>query len=351
MRDRRKNRRGFLLSWAVGAMLVLLAPAHAASADEEASEDDGQGVVNIQLENDLWGSGKDRHYTHGTRFSYLSKENPTGFEKAVKNKLKDWLPNLVLPDTNRIGFSLGQSIFTPEDIASTELQADDRPYAGWLYGGVSLISEWGNGHDHFDNLEINIGVVGPWAQGDETQTFVHRLKEVQLPNGWHHQLENEPGFVLYYERKWRFPSHVTFAGLSADLTPNLGMALGNVYTYGAAGGILRVGVDLPNDYGPPGIKPGLSGSDFFEPTKKFGWYVFSGVEGRVMGRNIFLDGNTFEDSHSVDKKILVGDLQVGIVITAFETVRLAYTNVFRSKEFDGQDGTDQFGSLHLSFRW
>jgi len=339
--------------WIAQAFVLVFTCAAAITTppDAEPSDYDDKGVVNIQLENDLWGGGSDRHYTHGTRLSYLSKENPTGFEDKVKEKLQNWLPNLVLPHASRIGFSLGQSIFTPEDIAATELQEDDRPYAGWLYGGVSLVSKWENGQDHFDNLEINIGVVGPAAQGEDTQTLVHRLKDVQLPNGWDHQLKNEPGFVLYYERKWRLDPKVTFAGLGADFTPNLGMALGNVYTYGALGGILRVGVDLPNDYGPPGIKPGLSGSDFFEPTKNLGWYVFGGVEGRVMGRNIFLDGNTFADSHSVDKRVLVGDLQVGIVITAFETVRLAYTNVFRSKEFAGQDGIDQFGSLHLSFRW
>jgi len=345
------NRKG----WMSGALLLVsLGTASAAFADHpdgEMPDLDNRGILNIQLENDLWGGGSDRHYTHGTRISYLTKENPTGFEDTVKKKIGEWLPDIVVPHTNRIGFALGQSIFTPEDIAATELQENDRPYAGWLYGGVSLISKWEKDRDYFDNLEINVGVVGPAAQGEDTQTFVHRLKDVQLPNGWDNQLKNEPGFVLYYERKWRLDSQVTFMGLSADFTPSLGMALGNVYTYGSVGGILRVGVDLPNDYGPPGIKPGLSGSDFFEPSKNFGWYVFGGVEGRAMGRNIFLDGNTFEDSHSVDKRILVGDLQVGIVITMLESVRLAYTNVFRSKEFAGQEGIDQFGSLHLSVRW
>ncbi|UCD12070.1 MAG: lipid A deacylase LpxR family protein [Nitrospinaceae bacterium] len=333
------------------AAFVAAAPAFADHPEGQLPNVDDQGVFNIQLENDLWGGGSDRHYTHGTRISYLTKENPTGFEETVKNKINEWLPDLILPHANRIGFVLGQSIFTPENIAATELQERDRPYAGWMYGGVSLISKWEEGGDYFDNLEINIGVVGPSALGEDTQTFVHRLKEVQLPNGWDNQLNDELGFVLFFERKWRFDSKASFLGLSADFTPNLGMALGNVYTYGAAGGIIRLGIDLPNDYGPPGIKPGLSGSDFFEPSKNFGWYVFSGIEGRVVGRNIFLDGNTFEDSHSVDKKFLVGDLQVGIVITLWESMRLAYTNVFRSREFDGQEGLDQFGSLHFSVRW
>src|SRR3546814_17784538 len=100
--------------------------------------------------------------------------------------------------------------------------------------------------------------------------------------------------------------------LGVDVTPHLGAALGNVYTYGAGGLTLRFGEDLPDDYGPPRIRPALPGSDYFRPTDDFGWYFFAGAEGRIVARNIFLDGNTFKDSHSVDKRPLVADLQAGL---------------------------------------
>jgi hypothetical protein len=64
-----------------------------------------------------------------------------------------------------------------------------------------------------------------------------------------------------------------------------------------------------------------------------------------------LDGNTFESSHSVDKKTFVGDLQVGLMITFYEHFRLGFTNVFRMKEFKGQKEGDEFGSINLSIRW
>src|SRR3546814_4428144 len=102
--------------------------------------------------------------------------------------------------------------------------------------------------------------------------------------------------------------------LGVDLTPHIGGALGNVYTYGAGGVTLRLGEDLPSDYGPPRLRPALPGSDYFRPSDWFGWYLFVGAEGRLMVRNIFLDGNTFEDSHSVDKYPLVFDLQAGIAV-------------------------------------
>lgn len=341
--------------FSVSCLLLLFLFADAAAAgepeDQEVRPDAGR-IVNVQLENDLFGGGTDRHYTHGTRLSYLSPETLTDFEAGLKSKVLSYLPEFLRPDTRRIGFILGQNMFTPEDISRADLIEDDQPYAGWLYVGVVLVAEKSTGNrPYLDSLEVNIGMIGPASLAEETQTEVHRFKDVQLPKGWEHQLENEPGFVLYYERKWPLRSRISWKGVSADLTPSLGFALGNVYTFLAAGGMVRIGHDLPNDYGPPRIRPGLSGSGFFKPKDRFGWYLFAGIEGRVVGRNIFLDGNTFSESHSVDKKTLVGDLQVGFMITAFGRVRLGFTNVFRTREFDGQGQADEFGSVNLSYRW
>ena len=80
------------------------------------------------------------------------------------------------------------------------------------------------------------------------------------------------------------------------------------------------------------------------------WYAFAGVDGRWVLRNIFLDGNTFSDSHSVDKKPLVADFVAGIAIT-YDQFRVAFTHVMRTREFDSQAEADRFGSLSFSVRF
>jgi hypothetical protein len=114
----------------------------------------------------------------------------------------------------------------------------------------------------------------------------------------------------------------------------------------------RVGFNLPDDFGPPRIDPSLPGSYYFEPRKKgaLGGYFFVGVDGRAVAHNIFLDGNTWQDSRHVDKIILVGDLEYGAAVT-WNRFRLAYTHVFRTREFKTQRGADQFGALSLSVRF
>ncbi len=82
----------------------------------------------------------------------------------------------------------------------------------------------------------------------------------------------------------------------------------------------------------------------------FGWYLFAGVEGRAIAHNIFLDGNTFRDSRSVDKKPLVGDLQFGLVLD-WSDIRFSYTHILRTREFRTQEKFDGFGALSVSIKF
>jgi hypothetical protein len=44
-------------------------------------------------------------------------------------------------------------------------------------------------------------------------------------------------------------------GIEVDVTPKAGVAVGNIFTYGAAGASLRVGQNLDLDYGRPSSDP------------------------------------------------------------------------------------------------
>jgi hypothetical protein len=135
-----------------------------------------------------------------------------------------------------------------------------------------------------------------------------------------------------------------------DITPHLGGAVGNVYTYANAGVTFRIGKDLQQDYGPPRVGPSVPGSGYFVPRDTVGWYLFAGLEGRAVARNIFLDGNTFAASRSVSKRPFVADLQAGLAVT-IDRLRLSYTQVWRTREFYGQPTGESFGALTASLRW
>ena len=320
------------------------------------------GTLSIEAENDYFSpDNRDRHYTNGLRLDWLPAPSAPGEENWFE-RTAEAIPYVGNDDDiGRIGWSLGQSIFTPQNKVATRPLPNDRPYAGWLYGGLTLIKApkpnptIQSRVDEIDTLELDLGVVGRAAEGEQVQNSFHAFAfGNEHVNGWKNQLKSEPALLISYDHKWRALAQTNFWGLGADVTPTVGFDLGNVMIDAAAGGMIRIGRDLPSDYGPPRIRPGLSGSNFFlsdaDTGRDFGWYVFAGAEGRVVGHNIFLDGNTFATSISVEKKTLVADFQAGVAIIVYG-VRLTASEVIRTQEFVGQHGNDQFGSISASFNF
>lgn len=308
-----------------------------------AADETETGTLSLVFENDLF-YDTDGNYTNGVRPSWLSSPDRTPDWALDAAR---WFPLFPEGGTVRTSYAVGQNMYTPDDIALRNPLRDDRPYAGWLYGSIGLIAETGR---RLDQLELTLGVVGPASLAEQTQKIVHKITASQEPRGWDTQLKNEPGVVLTYQRSWRGFVSDSVSGFGFDVTPHAGVALGNVFTYANAGLMLRFGQRLPLDYGPPRIQPNLPGSGFFVPQDRFGWYLFAGVEGRSVARNIFLDGNTFRDSRSVDKEALVGDLQFGIAMT-WRKVRLSYIHVLRTREFETQEEAGDFGAFSLSVRF
>ncbi|NLC71351.1 MAG: lipid A deacylase LpxR family protein [Desulfuromonadaceae bacterium] len=304
-------------------------------------------ICSVQFENDFFGGGTDRHFTHGTAVNCLTQPIPWIVKAADKLPWfasEKGIIDQERPET-RASISVGQNIFTPEDISRTDLIEDERPYAGWLNVGLGLVANQGS--RRYDKIELNIGMIGPWSFAEDVQENWHSFFNLEEPRGWDNQLKNELGINLFYEQARRFDKKSLISGLEYDFIPHFGGSLGNVFTYGAAGFTVRLGPDLHEDFGPPRIRPSLPGGGFFRTRNGFNWYLFAGVEGRLVLHNIFLDGNTFRDSHSVDKKYLVGDLQAGLALQ-FHRYRISYTQIFRTKEYKTQESPDEFGSLSVS---
>lgn len=307
-------------------------------------------IISFQFENDFFGGGTDRHFSHGTRIELYTDSIPLITKWADK---LPWFDSRKESEREygtlegRATISLGQNIYTPENTYTTNLVTGERPYAGWLYMGFGLMAN--QGAKRYDKLLLEVGVVGPSSLAQDVQTFWHSMFGLHVPEGWDHQLKNEPGIVLHYEQAYRFSSEDRFLTLEYDLVPHIGGALGNVYTHGSIGYTVRLGRNLEKDFGAPRIQPGLPGGGYFTGGEN-NWFFFVGMQGRVVLRNIFLDGNTFKDSPSVEKKYLVGDIQTGITLR-WKRIRMSYTQIMRTSEFKGQDSDDIFGSLSISFQF
>ncbi len=303
-------------------------------------------ILTLTTENDAFTRSGDRYYTNGLRASWLDADGiPPGWVRAIARHVPLFAEaNATIPR-----YSLGQSIFTPRTIKPFTAQPQDRPYAGYLYGTAALTA--GNGQQ-LDDLELTAGWVGPGAMGEAVQSRWHELVGVQKPNGWRSQLHDEPALGLAWRRKW--PAWATANPVAATrlaFTPYVGATVGNVYTNAGAGGIVswQLRGDSPADV-PIRVAPGIPGTGYFTTSDRVNLLLFAGAEGRAVGRNIFLDGNTFRSSPSVRKKNLVGDLSGGVMVT-YQRYQIGYTTVYRTQEFFGQPEGQVFGALSVGVKF
>lgn len=305
--------------------------------------------LSLSFENDSIGSGRDENYTNGVRLTYFDVE--TEMPETVRS-MAEKIPTFSVNQTTATFFTLGQNLYTPRKINNPNPQPNDRPWAAWLYGSIGMATIQKN---RMDELELTAGIIGPEALGEPIQRFVHKnIPKVLNPVGWDNQLSFEPGIILSWKRRWPAWQSQTFNdNLHMRIEPNINASLGNAYTYAGAGATISLSSKRARFQDtPPRVQPGMAGTGFFDTEDhKFSWQLFAGVDGRAIGRNIFLDGNSFKNnSPSVDKNHLVADANAGLALS-FDDYRLSYSLNYRSKEFKTQDNSSLFGSLTLSTRF
>jgi len=311
------------------------------------------GVITIYFENDSIG-GTDRNYTNGAKLSWQSEDLSEWGQSGWRHTFLQAMPFINKPDTQKnFGISVGQNIYTPTDTLATVPDPLDRPYAGWSYLEFSFISKTAR---RADIISIQAGMIGSSSLAEDTQRLVHEWIDDELPQGWDYQLRDEPGVNFIYERRYRLIARTVLDTFGVDLIPHGGFSLGNVQTYANLGATARFGVNLPSDFGVALARGGAIGAspiDDLDPRvavgRDFGFFLFAGAEGRAVGRDIFLDGNTWKDGGpSVDREVFVADLRAGFGLI---TGRWQLTGAFvhRTKEFATQpDPWSRFGSVTLS---
>jgi hypothetical protein len=313
--------------------------------NREVSQKSKSSFLTFAIENDLFGRGTDQHYTNGVRLTWFDFN--AGFPGVAYN-IADHVPTFEINETSSIYYSLGQNLYTPDEIERRVPEPDDRPWASFLYISMAMSTLTDS---HIDDLEATAGIVGPWSLGEQVQKFVHNhISGSPSPKGWSNQLNNEPGVMLSWQRRHPFYYQKNTGNHVASVSPHYGLTAGNVYTYANAGLTFRFSPEqsMWEDL-PLRVRPSMAGTGFFYRPEigPCGWSIFAGLEGRAVGRNIFLDGNSFHDNSGVDKFPFVADVNAGFSFT-YKKTRFSYTLVYRTKEFEGQDRGDLFGAFSIS---
>ena len=308
------------------------------------------GIWSVTLENDLF-AGVDTNYSSGFAISFTggeaSRHDPKSFYHRILES-STWLPGIGGEGSeNFVGFSLGQTMFTPEDITLANPPADDRPYAGFLFFNTSLFSL--RPHS-LDAWTLQLGMVGPSSLGEQSQKSIHSLIGSDEPQGWDQQLKDEFIVNVHYEHSHRRWNGKLSRSLDVELIPKFGGGLGNFATYANVGVMGRIGSNMPPTFSGNSLTAGLSSNApaLVPDPSRWGWSLFAGAQGYWVGRYLPLDGNTFSDGPSVDTNDLLSSLTAGLSLGCSTFVSTLSFTAF-SEVYENQPERSEFGALSVSW--
>lgn len=261
---------------------------------------------------------------------------------GLKNYDKNYTDGYELSDEREDNkYYIGQLAYTPGHKQLSVPQPDDRPYAGYAYAGWK--ANYVRSQNIQDTFGIQLGIVGPHSYAGRVQKEFHKLIGQKVPKGWGTQLHDEPQLMAIAERKFRFPVNKYI-----DFIDTIGANLGTPFTQAYAGPLLRVGYNLPLSFNSSDpIFPRVAHPGETPPKPTSSLYGFAGVYGRAVAANVFLDGNSWHDSASIDKNIFVGEGRLGIA-GEYKGYRLGYTYVVLLEEYKGENNGMDFGEIMFS---
>lgn len=311
------------------------------------------GTFALFVENDVFALS-DGGYTNGVELDWLSPALGDGAGR-VPRWLDAWSRKLALsrgPGARRfVSAYFGQSMYTPEDITRRDLVAGDRPYAGLFRVGLGFHVRRGRSMDSF---RFEAGIVGPHSFAGDIQKFLHRTFGWTYPEGWAHQLKDEPFLGVAYDRRWKLRAAAASRGLDWEIIGHGGANLSNLFS-GLGGGLeIRAGWNLPSDFGTSLLGAASSAGALFEDPKWLrpgsdhaGFHVFAGLEVHAVARDLLLDGNTFRSSYRVDKLPLTADITTGLALR-HKRLKASMIYAYQTRRFRGQELKPFIGSLSLA---
>jgi len=256
----------------------------------------------------------DYYYTNGFAFELFAPWAKVNSLNSILLPIKSYKLELY-------SLSLTQDIFTPKAKFSVEEQLNgDRPFAAYLLLGFKKVT-----FSKVDRIriysEIQIGVLGPAAFGEEVQNGIHSfLPTSALVKGWENQISNS--LMLNYstsiEKQFYYNNWFDFSTISL-------VKFGLPFTNADVGIRTRVGlIDLfPKDF------------EFLSSQK---WQIFLTLtaKGSLIGYNATLQGGLFSESVYTLSSInrFVGYASVGLTVI-YKKFELEYVQQFNTPEFPG----------------
>jgi len=288
----------------------------------------------------------DKRYTNGLAFGYISTDIKK-YSKIFNN----------CPFIDKFGdkvytsIHLNHDIYTPDEIEDTIPQEDQHPYSGELnftFGlhGNNSYKLLGHNTPTLLSLSLGLGATGKYSLAKNIQTGFHGLTENDLPLGWDNQLPSHfvgklSGSIISK------CDPITIKDTSVEVLVNIGGDVGNTLRQGTAGIELRIGWNIPNDYGTYALDSGSFVSNLQNENSLIYDTTRYGLHMLLYARGKYVDYN-YHIGEIVSPTREIAELGIGFGLSLHK-YKFTIMYITQSEQFEEQNGPHKFGSFTLTY--
>lgn len=236
----------------------------------------------------------------------------------------------------RYGLGIEDDLYTPVNIAASNIQWGDRPYAACLFLKTFAVAI-DSGKKQRVSTILSTGVIGPAAGAMDLQTTIHRaLPDNIIPRGWGNQVHNDVILNYQVDYEKQLQSLGRLFSLDAD-----GMARAGTLSDKIGAGITAMAGYFDSPFGNVAVK-----------KRNLRFYVYEHPEIDVIGYDATLEGGVFD--HSSLYTIAPGKVRrftflnrYGLVCV-FGRFYIECAHTFLSNEINN-GATHAWGSLQIAY--
>lgn len=258
----------------------------------------------------LWGLPySDARYTNGLRAVVdqpLDPARDSGLARAARAVAR----GLRMGEADAVRLSVEQTMYTPEAYWQPVSFPFEHPYAALMTATGALTAREGWRRT---SAALSLGITGPPAIGEWSQTVAHDAFGAAPPLGWDQQVQTEPVVELVTGIAAVEPLAVDQGLLAAQLVPALRARVGTRRLSGAVDTIVAVGTsgDLPASLPMP-ARPGQA---LFAPPPQgervVGVALFAVATAEAVAHDLVLDGGTMRSIPAPGARPFIGELSWG----------------------------------------
>lgn len=279
----------------------------------------------------LW-YGQDRYYTNGLFINFRHALN--------QQKIGDKLEKITYE------ISAGQKMYNASSGQRPDPATHDRPFAGYLYGGIG--ASFFTKKEAAIKTNLEIGTVGPGAFGEDVQKLLHSIVGFYEIKGWDYQIKDD--FAINLTAQYTKLLHRS-ANNKVDFSFDGYLNLGTTFSGAGAGILLRTG-NINQLFNSVSTNSLISNNSKTDKLTKNEFFFYAKPQINYVAYDATVSGSFSNNNSPITfgtKPIVFAQL-LGFNYSS-PRFTIDYSLLFKSTEIKSNARAHQFGSISMYYRF